>query len=1333
MLVMEAASSKRTPSRCREWERRRRDKFNEALTQLLEIVKRINKTNCQEEVEDVQYSKIEIIQKAIVCLSNYDQEKTQMKAEILALQVKLTAETDKFKNRKDASTQVYIGLNKKRKGKKYVKLLMLKKGKNKDVPEKLQTKKPPPPEPPRKLPMLLPRSSFINNKKGPENTIVVLPAAPYIFPQRPLLFPSVPPAIVLIDQNLQPINKAPLPIVNRNNGDITKTTMVNILPISAYSRPLSASKSKKTSVKLKNNVSKKSTKTPKATAKTAKDTSKSKSNEVKNVSIDNSKENSKTKSENSMNNNKEIVNTEKTVENKVIPQKETVKVIDIQKVENISNATVPPKLTSDIIIPKSKEQETQNVVDKPKCADPITKKLPTTDPPPVVTTTESITNIDTIKTTDNIIKHQKTVNDKIPIPENKEKENKLPNILPLDTTLCDNVVDGGNARLELAEEFLATSPTAAFLMSFPLVSGNRADSPAEEQPTATTQANVKDNQKRPELVPPPPVPYFEKPNNDAIKLKPTPTKPPDSCNTANKQNDQQKCATIVATKESSTSTTVSKSSNTAALPSVSSENPFLNLSMPSIIPSNSTLPDNTFGIDFECNITKSMPSQSTGYASGNNFFYKSDPFGKSAIYSTSSITSSHEFNGIGLYPCAMEKYGSKNKPDYSSVDDNLMKIGSSRLTYDIDLGWSHKGLDFVNCTTTTNTFNKDTILTTTSTPYTTSYNPFNPEFHTPLVSNSNKKENTIKPSSSFADTITSFYSQPANLWTEEVPFYTNSNASKTLPPKNQNYPTFDPVHTNANVKLNTIKHYEPKVAETSVDTGIKPTNNVVAQHNIPEKYTKKSPTKMHINWMTSETRSVQNHCNPIHPELKETHKAPVPYHQPDHSAKKQDHNEGNYFPLPMHNFPTQTPQDEFQVWPSTRPLGTTEISIDPPPINLPTLVGDLALGPHDKNRKLDVTNRGVPQADLQNCGNFLSVTQLMNRSTDNMPSRYHPNIDPSKPPPKQNINHFPNESNRKAMSHLENQMPQPCYVFNDPKIVHTYDSMAQFPASKSKSNKTEKSSKTQKNNYSTEALLRGANGPQKIQDSNSAKFMIPPQKYSDFVTPQDSAVAQVSHFPPILDYSDNSYASQQFSGTTLYNTTTNTMSNSFYSNFMPGSSNLMSGNYTSGPFTGEFIDYNQTSECNYANHKYEELKMRNNPTVFQSEKVPSTYKSSRKESAAKHKLECSKKESSKKYQSKKAKIHNEMEEWNDPHLLWQNKALSKKHPNLMSEELPFPNYVGNQMPTQYQADFFNSHLMPTNVQSMGHNVDRSLASFPVTSRANFNLSTIFPEITMKVQ
>lgn len=439
----------------------------------------------------------------------------------------------------------------------------------------------------------------------------------------------------------------------------------------------------------------------------------------------------------------------------------------------------------------------------------------------------------------------------------------------------------------------------------------------------------------------------------------------------------------------------------------------------------------------------------------------------------------------------------------------------------------------------------------------------------------------------------------------------------------------------------------------------------------------------------------------------------------------------------MHNFSTQSGLEELQVWPSARPVGPTEISIEPPPINLPTLVGDLALGPHDKKKNSEFAGRGVPQSDIQNCSNFLSVTQLMNRSSDSMPSRYQaPNIEPPKSvSSKQPITHFANETNRKVMSSRIDTQTQPCYTFNDSKTIISYDNMNQFSQNKPKTNKSDKSSKSQKNSYSAEALIRGGSCSQKNPDSSTVKFTMPAQKYNNFNPTQENSIAQVSHFPPILDYTDNSYASQQLSGTTLYNTTTNTISNSFYSNFMPGSNNLMSGNYASGPFPGEFMDYNQTPECNYTNHKYEELKMRNNPAVFQQQdKVPSSYKSSRRETAAKHKLECSKKDSNKKYQSKRAKLNNEVDEWNDPsHILWQNKAPSKRHSNLVTDELGFPNYVGNQVPTQYQSDFFNSHLMSSSMQSVGHNVDRSLTGLPVTSRANFNLSSIFPEITMKVQ
>ncbi|XP_026757989.2 uncharacterized protein LOC113517503 [Galleria mellonella] len=1332
---METVTKARTPSRCREWERQRRNKFNEAISKLGEVVKAINKANESSEHDaDVQYPKIEIIQKAIICLTNCAQEKTQLKAEILALQVKLDDHMNKKLSLKDASTQVFIGINKKNQNSKYMKLMMLQKSKRNALKEKPtlttnvtvkscceNTKSIPKSIPVISPPKLLPKSNLNIDKKGPENTIVVLPATPYIFPQRPLLFPTVPPAFVIVDSYLQTLNKPFASIVNRNNGDITKTTMVNILPISAYSRPLSAAditKNKKNNAKSKNDVAKKSGKKIKSTPSIEKDSI-----------VQNIKEKEAEKEDHKT-----------LVDSKITDKKQSIeKCPDIKKVPNQTSAKSDTQSSNsqDLSNSASKDNDSSSKI-KSKESNCLPKNIETTK-----TNSESaiVTKVSTAfekntnegQNTHENDKFTKVATEIETLTEDKDKENKLPNIL--DTTLCDNVVETGNARLELAEEFLAASPTAAFLMSFPLVSGNRADSPAEE-PQNSTQTNIKDNSQRRNDTTSQPVTFYEKINSTDIKIKST-HKTQSPTNILNKHNEQQKyIGDNVSSKEVHASC---KTTSTAAIFNVTHENPFLNLPMPSLISTNCTISDSTFGLDFDCNISKSISNQPTSYVSNNNFFYKGDPFStvKSTIYSTSNISSGHEFNSLGLYPCAMEKYTSKNKNDYTNVEDNLMKIGSSRLTYDIDLGWSHKGFDFVNCTTSTNTFSKE-ILTTVSTPYSNSYNPFNPEFQLPLVTSSNKKDNTsTKPNSSFADTITSFYSQPTNIWSDDVPFYThNNNSSKSLNTKHQNYLPPENMQTNINIKSSS-KHYETKqISETVVENGAKSLNMTLPQQ-ASEKYTKKSPSKMHINWMTSEIRPMSNHCIPNHVDIKESHKSS--YGQSDLSqiTKKQDHNESNYFPISMHNFSTQSGLEELQVWPSARPVGPTEISIEPPPINLPTLVGDLALGPHDKKKNSEFAGRGVPQSDIQNCSNFLSVTQLMNRSSDSMPSRYQaPNIEPPKSvSSKQPITHFANETNRKVMSSRIDTQTQPCYTFNDSKTIISYDNMNQFSQNKPKTNKSDKSSKSQKNSYSAEALIRGGSCSQKNPDSSTVKFTMPAQKYNNFNPTQENSIAQVSHFPPILDYTDNSYASQQLSGTTLYNTTTNTISNSFYSNFMPGSSNLMSGNYASGPFPGEFMDYNQTPECNYTNHKYEELKMRNNPAVFQQQdKVPSSYKSSRRETAAKHKLECSKKDSNKKYQSKRAKLNNEVDEWNDPsHILWQNKAPSKRHSNLVTDELGFPNYVGNQVPTQYQSDFFNSHLMSSSMQSVGHNVDRSLTGLPVTSRANFNLSSIFPEITMKVQ
>ncbi|XP_032513727.2 uncharacterized protein LOC116767498 [Danaus plexippus] len=1298
-----SSNKKRTPSRCREWEKQRRIKFNDAISKLGDIVKSIHKANSHmngEELDNANYPKIEIVQKAIICLTNIMHEKTQLKAEILALEVKLEAIEKQKQNKKDVSLQVTIGLNKKSQNNKYVKLLMLQKSKENNGKEKEKTitqktkpkidtntlnKNPP------KLPKLLP---LTNMKK--ENTIVMLPATPYIFPQRPVLFPQ-PPTIVLVDTNLQTLNKTTtIPVINRNTNDITRTTMVNVLPISAYSRPLSALKSKKGS-KAKNNSPKKGGK-------------KTKSNDTP---AENNKNEEKPDDKLNPGNNEKAVgdlkasDTETTAEineqsnsNKELSPKEAPNLNDTSIVACETNNNLPSEETVDL----NKITETPKIVE-PLMDKPNNIKIAPTNlacHPENVPKTVSVDNVKC---------------DKIPVEktlgaEYKNKDNKLPPII--DPTICENVVDGGNARLELAEEFLAASPTAAFLMSFPLVSGNRADSPAEE----ANNTNAKDN-RRVEIAQP--VSYFDKSNTSDSKTKASIKQNVTTVQNTNKVAEQQKYESNL--KNTEVKVTAPISSVTTA-----NDNPFLNLPLPSIISSSCNLADATFGIDFDCHVTKAGTTITTSHSNSNNFMYKSEPFNavKSTIYSTSSISSGHEFNSLGLYPCAMDNYSNKNKPDLTNVEDNLMKINSSRLTYDIDLGWSHKSFDFVNCTTSANTFHKDTILTTVSTPFSTNYNPFNPDFHVPLVPNSNKK-NLISKTTTFPDQITNFYSQSGNLWSDEVSsIYTNSNVSKNFISKQQNYFPVEHLQPNVHTKTSTAKQFDTKhISESATESNLKP---ATAVGQVVEKYTKKSPSKMHINWMTSEIRPMQNNCNQTAAEMKETK---LPYSHVEQLPKKQiPQNESNYFPINMHHFPTQANHEDVQVWPTARPAGTTEISIDPPPINLPTLIGDLALGPHDK-KKADILNRSVPHSDLQNCGNFLSVTQLMNRTTENMPQRSNVLMaDQKSLAAKQNLPHIVND-NRKTMTTSQTNVG---YGFNDSKALNSYENINQFLQNKSKTSlKPEKNAKAHKNNYSAEALIRGGtNYNQKLQDHSSNKFMMPAQKYNDFNI-QDSGVAQVSHFPSIIDYSDNSYTGQQFTGTALYNSTTNTISNSFYSNFMPGSSNLMSGNYTAAPFSSEFVDYNQTMECNYTNHKYNEVKMRNNTTAFQQDKETTNYKSSRRESAAKHKLECSKKDSNKKYQSKRPKLTNEVEEWNDSsHLLWQNKTPSKRHQNLMSDEIPFPNYVGNQMPTQYQPDFFNSHIMPSNMQGVA-NADRSLASFPVASRANFNLSALFPEITMKVQ
>ncbi|XP_038215838.1 uncharacterized protein LOC119835209 [Zerene cesonia] len=1290
------SSKSRTPSRCREWERQRRLKFNDAISKLGDLVKSINQENGSDAGDkpgNTQYPKIEIIQKAILCLTNFTQEKSKLKAEVLALEVKLQGIEKEKHNKKDVCVQVTIGAIKNKQNSKYLKLLMLKKSKINNGSPKEKTKNevkisPKPRKPLSQLPKLLP---LTNNIKK-DNTFVMVPATPYIFPQRPILFPTAPPTIVLLDTNLQPLQKQPL--VNRNTNDMTKTTMVNVLPITAYSHPASATKTKRNNTKPKN--------VTKVTKKGIKKDKIDKSSETV-ISETDIKSGEAQVTESSDTDRQE---SSKIDPPKIIPEEppdplrlEENKTNDNNDPEISEPTSKELSITNKNDVDISSEQNSKSTNDQSD----ITQKEKTL-PQCNVETTNKVPEVKSTTSGSTLI-HSKTSDQKE--IESKCKDNKLPTIL--DTSMCENVVDGGNVRLELAEEFLAASPTAAFLMSFPLVSGNRADSPTEETPQNTT---VKENTCRTDLQP---QNYFDKSSTNN-KSKST-SKSQNLTNDVNKtiNSDKVQNDKIFIKPVNTKSPTITSSSN------VTNENPFLNL--PTIISTTCTLTDAAFGLDFDCNISKTT-SQPTNYVSSNNLFYKSDPFGavKNTVYSTSSLSSGHEFNGLGLYPCAVENYTSKNKTDFPNIEDNLMKINTSRLTYDIDLGWSHKSLDFVNCTTNSNTLHKDNIFTSTAPTYTSAYNPFNPEFHVSL-SNPVKKD-MLPTKTTFSEAITSFYSQPGNLWSDDVTsIYTNSTSNKNLPTKQNHYSTADINQTNT-LKTSVPKHY--KHMPGPVDNNIKPNTTVAEnQHNnIPDKYTKKSPSKMHINWMTSETRSSQNNCDPMHGEVKENYKPS--YGQSSITTKKNIQSDNNYFPINMHHFPSQANHEELQMWPSAKPAGTAEISIEPPPIHLPTLVGDLALGPHDKKRN-DILNRASHQTADQTCTNFLSVTQLMNRSSDNMSARSHGAAIETKSNVKHILNQTVTDNSRKSMNHRTEINPQQCYGFNDAKVSNQFEPLNQFSHTKSKNNKSEKNSKMQKNNYSAEALIRGGTCNQKAGDHTNTKFMVPPQKFCDFNIAQDSSVAQVSHYPPILDYSENSYAGQQYSSTTLYNTTANTIPNSFYSNFMQSGSNLMATSYTGGPFTGDFIDYNnQSIECNYSNAKYDDTKARNNPS-YQHDKTT-------RRDAAKHKLECTKKETSKKYPTKRAKLNAESDDWvENNHLLWQNKTAHKRHGNMISEELQFPNFVSNQMPTQYQPDFFNSHLMPANVQNVGHASDRSVSTFPVASRGNFNLSALFPEITMKVQ
>ncbi|KAI8435121.1 hypothetical protein MSG28_003502 [Choristoneura fumiferana] len=672
--IMEATSKTRTPSRCREWERQRRNKFNDAITRLGEAVRAIHKVNDSNEkdTENVQLPKIEIVQKAIVCLTNCAQEKTQLKAEILALQVKIEAASINKTTKKDASTQAHISFIKKNQNEKYLKLLMLKKSKRNALKEKsvLTTNATVESEAKKGSkylvnnvtpPKILPKCDIMA-KKRTENTIVVLPAAPYLFPQRPLFLPAVPPAFVIVDPNMQTLNKPSVPVVNRTVGDTTKTTMVNILPISAYSRPLSASKAKKTNMKVKCNIQKKYKKKSKTTSTVkepaAVDTEISMTNES-------SKDKKKDVEMLVPDKSKEVLVSNTSSQCVITPPKTVTQTkTDNNAHTNKENDEVVSKNKETIDSSKVMETSNNNSAEITENVDINQKSLPLTQ-----------TNQSEIHKEVNICIKTTSV-------EDKDKENKLPNIL--DTALCENGVDGGNARLELAEEFLAASPTAAFLMSFPLVSGNRADSPADDTSNAI-QPNIKENATAQLAIPPPSTDtYFEKPNSTDIKTKAILKQLPASSNTSNKQPSQHKYVDNNAINKPAEI----KSSNSIPITNVSTDNPFLSLTMPSIIIT-TTQPD-TFTLDFDCSMSKTVPSQSSSYVTSSNLFYKSDPFSNVKIFQDkvpSNYKSSRRDSGAKhKLECSKKESSKKYQNKRAKLSNEVEEWSDSS-----NLFWQNKG------------------------------------------------------------------------------------------------------------------------------------------------------------------------------------------------------------------------------------------------------------------------------------------------------------------------------------------------------------------------------------------------------------------------------------------------------------------------------------------------------------------------------------------------------------------------------------------------------------------------------------------------------------------
>lgn len=1425
----------RTPSKCRDWERDRRNRFNAAIFRLraLVIENEIQTGDAHDGSGSVpNLSKIEILQKAILVITELKDQKFKLNGEILSLKVKLEkleATCHEVKSRSN-SKSVNVDETKpspplkpntrpleqtKYKGhRKNVNLIATKQDKTlkrNNETNKNNAKTTPPAIFKKKhkfkqlrlqkssLTNILLKSSLKFNRKKEvpmscaDKTLVLLPGTPIVMPPRPFILPAQPPTILLLPTGFPQVARNAFPILPRQTHcDVTKTTMVNKLPIPAYSYPLSvAKKHNKTSPIIDKNT----------TAPRVVDVIQRrflKASRQKQMLPKNKIQKSEA--------NKENCPSDKSSDTKAVEKEQSI--IEDRK----GGGEKEPQVGNEI----SKEPS-EATKSKPK-KDQLDQYLDNNDKTPddntllksnidisdeqhqsIVMETSSLNlkekkdkeekNTSRASTETKVAEKENMVNSihkpfEISNQEQIQKSVKSTNLL--ESTICENNVDGGNARLELAEEFLAASPTAAFLLAFPLVSGARPDTPSDDPVTSSSshvaistvststvsvttsqtsstnldsffakQSNMRSIQKD---VKPTQKTSAQYPSHDKIKV----------LDDKHLFNDKY---TMSSSSKKFTNST-SNSITDFMYP------PFTMQPAPSTTSTSYSLSEPVYTMENDPFFHKNIiPPLSQSFI---NAMHPTKADTNLVLKNNSTNVFSNVGNGdlnncTNYFPCAVEKYSSKgSKGDFTNMDDvNNMKLGSSRFSYDFDVMLPQKSYEYSNPVTTSSSLAKDFILSVPSSYTNTNsmaYNPFNTDLHLPYMTNStttssnvNKKCSKTLPS--FYSDITNLYSQTPTLWSEDITYHNNHIKSNTLP-KGTTWPSLGTEQSSENKLLtgakSDLKHNILPLQKHYGNTSYRPAVLDVDQL-LPEKTNKKSPTKTHVNWMTSELRSLQNHNYDIyHSETKDAKQQCTPINEAQfgdnsQSHKKQDAVENNTLAVAMPSFSSQMIPEEFhqQSWPNTRGTNLADVFVEPPPLNLPTLVGDLALGPQpiglvpERRRSSDKLPRSTAaQTDiLHGNANFFSVSHLVDRTLDNIsaPRSAVPlPIDNHKPSKTKSDNMFiyPNVSSERAqMIGLNDPNHQPCYYYNNEvKPATVAAPMENYQQNKSKI--TQKSTpKSNKTNYSAEVLMHGV--PQ-----NNQKYpeLYPGLKLSNSnqkcfqdmnTTLPDAQFSQVSHFSSILDYAENSFTPQQFTGNALYSTNSNAMTPSFYSNYMPGSSNIMSTNYSGAAgYSTDFVDVPPSSECNFTYPRYDNYKVRNSINCLSDDKYTMEHSkiSIPTRESTKHKLETSKKDLSKKSQSKRSKIDNE--NWNlmPENSFWPAKSAAKRNASILPDDIFSTTFPSNHTHPYNMSDIFNSHTVAPMLPIASTSNTRSSVSYTAnSSRANFNLSTIFPEIAKKIQ